>query len=151
MARGGCERPFALSLERRVRVLLCSRPVRKGLGNPDRREALFGGRGEVLVWDLMGRARFPPFTAVLACELAPGGRVGTHRQERYPEIVIVTEGEGRVELDGSALTVSVGATVALPLGSTLAIENRSPEHPLRYLIIKAEAPGPEPLSDEGAG
>jgi uncharacterized cupin superfamily protein len=121
-------------------MLLCSRPMRKGLGNPSRREALFGGSGEVLVWDLMGGAQFPPFAAVLACELAPGGRVGTHRQERCPEIVVVTEGEGSMELDGAAIAVSIGVTVALPLGSTLAIENRSREHPLRYLIIKAEAP-----------
>lgn len=113
--------------------------MRKGLGNPSRREALFGGTGEVLVWDLLGRAQFRPFTAVLACELAPGGRVGTHRQEHYPEIVIFTEGEGTAELDGAACPVAVGTMVALPLGSTLSIANRSTEAPLRYLIIKAEA------------
>jgi quercetin dioxygenase-like cupin family protein len=115
--------------------------VRKGLGNPSRREALFGGTGEVLVWDLLGRASFPPFTAVLACELAPGGRVGAHRQEHYPEIVIVTEGQGTAELDGAPSPIGVGSMLALPLGATLALTNGSGEQPLRYLIIKAAPAG----------
>jgi uncharacterized cupin superfamily protein len=115
--------------------------MRKGLGHPERREALFGGRGEVLVWDLLGAARFPPFTAVLACELEPGGKVGTHRQEHYPEIVIVTEGEGTAEIDGEEAPVGTGALIALPLGSTLALSNGSSEAPLRYLIVKG-ASGP---------
>ena len=124
--------------------------MRKGLGNPDRREALFGGTGEVLVWDLLGRADFPPFSAVLACELAPGGRVGTHRQEHDPEIVVVTEGAGTAELDGAACPIGVGSMLALPLGSTLALTNGSSVEPLRYLIVKARpapppvAPGPPP-------
>jgi quercetin dioxygenase-like cupin family protein len=111
--------------------------MRKGLGDPARREALFGGEGEVLVWDLMGGADLPPFTAVLACELAPGGRVGTHRQEQYPEIVVVTEGHGQAELDGATVPIAVGSLIALPLGSTLALANGSAEEPLRYLIVKA--------------
>jgi mannose-6-phosphate isomerase-like protein (cupin superfamily) len=118
--------------------------MRKGLGNPERRENLFGGTGEVLVWDLMGSTPFRPFTAVLACELAPGGRVGTHRQEHYAEIVVVTEGEGTAELDGAACPVAPGAVLALPLGSTLSLANRSNDQPLRYLIIKAE-----PAKDDG--
>jgi quercetin dioxygenase-like cupin family protein len=120
--------------------------MRKGLGNPDRREALFGGTGEVLVWDLMERPVLRPFTAVLACELAPGGRVGTHVQEHYAEIVVVTEGEGTAELDGVACPITMGAVLALPLGSTLSLANRSSAQPLRYLIIKAE-----PAKDDGAG
>ncbi len=113
--------------------------MRKGLGNPARREALFGGTGEVLVWDLLGPAKLAPFTAVLACELAPGGRVGVHRQELYPEIVVVTGGEGSAELDGASTPIAMGTLLALPLGSTLAITNGSTAEPLRYLIIKAAA------------
>src|SRR5277367_5247246 len=113
--------------------------MRKGLGSPARREALFGGTGEVLVWDLLGAAELPPFTAVLACELAPGGRVGVHRQELYPEIVVVTGGEGSAELDGARTPIAVGTLLALPLGSTLSLTNASSDEPLRYLIVKAEA------------
>jgi quercetin dioxygenase-like cupin family protein len=115
--------------------------MRKGLGDPARREGLFGGVGEVLVWDLLGGASLPPFTAALACELAPGGRVGTHRQEHDPEIVVVTEGEGEAELDGRPVPIAVGTLIALPLGSTLALTNRSAEAPLRYLIVKARDAG----------
>jgi quercetin dioxygenase-like cupin family protein len=113
--------------------------MRKGLGNPWRREALFGGTGEVLVWDLMGGGKFPPFTAVLACELAPGGRVGVHRQEHYPEIVVVIEGAGTAEVDGAQCALEIGVVIALPLGSTLSLANPSDTQPLRYLIVKAEA------------
>jgi len=116
--------------------------MRRGLGNPSRREALFGGTGEVLVWDLLGGAQFPPFTAVLSCELAPGGRVGTHVQQQYPEIVVVLEGEGTAEVDGAACPIAEGAVIALPLGSTLSLANGSDERPLRYLIIKAEGASP---------
>lgn len=116
------------------------RPMRKGLGNPARREALFGGTGEVLVWDLLGSANLPPFTAVLACELAPGGHVGAHRQEHYPEIVVVTEGQGTAELDGSACPIAAGTLLTLPLGSVLSLRNGSAEIPLRYLIVKAARP-----------
>jgi quercetin dioxygenase-like cupin family protein len=114
--------------------------MRRGLGNPARREALFGGTGEVLVWDLLGPAHVPPFTAVLACELAPGGRVGVHRQELYDEIVVVTEGEGSAELDGAPTPIGMGTLLALPLGATLSLTNGSSEAPLRYLIVKAQAP-----------
>ena len=116
--------------------------MRRGLGNPARREALFGGTGEVLVWDLLGRAQIAPFTAVLSCELAPGGRVGTHVQEHYPEIVVVIDGEGTAEVDGAPYAISVGCLIALPLGATLSITNGSAELPLRYLIIKAEEASP---------
>lgn len=115
--------------------------MRKGLGHPERREALFGGHGEVLVWDLLGAASFPPFTAVLACELAPGGSVGTHMQQQYPEIVIVLEGEGRAALDGTEVPVGTGTLITLPLGATLAITNGSDQVPLRYVIVKAAQAG----------
>ena len=113
--------------------------MRKGLGRPALRENLFGGKGEVLVWDLLGAAEIPPFAAVLACELAPGGSVGTHRQQEHPEIVVVTEGEGSAEIDGATSPIGVGTLIALPLGSTLSLANGSREAPLRYLIVKAAA------------
>jgi quercetin dioxygenase-like cupin family protein len=108
-----------------------------GLGHPEAREGLFGGKGKVLVRDLLGQAGLPPFTAVLACELAPGGSVGTHRQQEFPEVLVVTDGEGSAELDGVPTAIGAGSLIALPLGSTLALSNGSNSQPLRYIIVKA--------------
>ena len=109
--------------------------IKKGEG--DRREALFGGQKAVTVWNLLGKTQAGPFTAVLSCELEPGGSVGRHHQQYFPEIVLGVEGDGVATVDGDARPLTPGEVVFLPLGSSLAIENRSGEEPLRYLIIKA--------------
>jgi uncharacterized cupin superfamily protein len=99
---------------------------------------LFGGRGQVLVWSLLaGPAE--PFTAVLSCELAPGGEVGSHVQQEYPEIVIGIGGDGIAVVDGTELPLRDGDVVSLPCGSVLSIVNGSATEPLRYLIVKARA------------
>jgi quercetin dioxygenase-like cupin family protein len=113
--------------------------MKKGQGNPSRRAALFGGTGEVLVWDLLGSTPIPPFTAALACELEAGGSVGAHVQQEFAEIVIVTEGRGVASVNGAEQPIEPGSVVALPLGKVLALRNGSSEEPLRYLIIKAVA------------
>jgi quercetin dioxygenase-like cupin family protein len=110
------------------------RPAGQGA---DRREGLFGGQGVVQVWDLLGATPAEPFVAVLACELEPGGSVGRHRQEHFPEIVVCIEGEGDARVDGEAKPLAPGAVVHLPLGSILELVNRSVDEPLSYLIIKA--------------
>jgi quercetin dioxygenase-like cupin family protein len=78
-----------------------------------------------------------PFTAVLLCELSPGGSVGRHVQEEFPEIVIGLSGDGQTTIDGQARALGPGDTVYLPLGSVLSIENHSAGEPLTYLIVKA--------------
>jgi quercetin dioxygenase-like cupin family protein len=98
---------------------------------------LFGGQGEVRVRDLLRGAAAGPFVAVLACELAPGGIVGAHRQEQYPEIVVGTAGAGRAWVDDLPSPLGPGALVWLPQGSSLRLENLSDEQPLAYLIVKA--------------
>jgi quercetin dioxygenase-like cupin family protein len=105
-------------------------------GTPDLRIDLFGGRGEVRVWSLLQGAA-EPFTAVLSCELVPGGTVGRHVQDEFPEVVIGVDGEGEATVDDEAYALGSGDAVYLPLGSVLSIANRSDETPLRYLIIKA--------------
>jgi quercetin dioxygenase-like cupin family protein len=97
---------------------------------------LFGGRGEVHVSSLLEGAA-EPFTAVLACVLAPGGSVGAHRQEEFPEIVIGVSGDGAATVDGEPHELGPGDVVHLPLGSVLALVNRSPSEPLDYIIVKA--------------
>lgn len=103
------------------------------------RKELFGGQGDVAVWDLLQGRAAPPFGAVLACELAPGGSVGRHRQQELPEIVVGLEGDGELTVDGAAAPLGPGDVAHLPLGSVLAIRNRSADAPLRYLIVKARA------------
>jgi quercetin dioxygenase-like cupin family protein len=103
----------------------------------ERREALFGGRGAVRVWDLSTGAPPPPFTVVLACELEPGGSVGPHVQQEDEELVIVLEGHGAAYVDRQQLLLEPGSVVGLPLGRSLSLENASPTAPLRYLIVKA--------------
>ncbi len=101
----------------------------------DVREALFGGSERVRVWDL-APSPAPPFAAVLACELEPGGSVGTHLQEHSPEILVGLEGTGSVHVNGEHVAFGAGRVVELPLGHTLAVPNASNAEPLRYLIVK---------------
>ena len=105
----------------------------------DLRAELFGGTGNVRVWNLLGGGARGPFQAVLACELAAGGEVGKHVQQAFSEIVVVTEGQGRATLGNTTHDLFPGQVVFLPLGETLALHNTSLEFPLRYLIIKAGA------------
>ncbi|HEX7668739.1 MAG TPA: cupin domain-containing protein [Polyangiaceae bacterium] len=109
-------------------------PIEKG--PPDLRVDLFGGKGEVRVWSLLPGAA-EPFTAILSCELAPGGVVGRHVQQEFPEVVLGLEGEGLATVDDEARRLNAGDAVYLPLGSVLSIANQSGRVPLRYLIIKA--------------
>jgi quercetin dioxygenase-like cupin family protein len=108
-----------------------------GHGPPSVRSNLFGGHGSVLVWDLLRGADAPPFTAVLSCELEDSGRVGSHVQHEYDEIVIGLTGCGETRVGGKAKAFGPGAVVYLPLGQTLEIINEPNNGPLRYLIIKA--------------
>ncbi len=112
--------------------------MRIAKGTPDLRSDLFGGKGEVRVWGLLeGLAE--PFTALLSCELAPGGNVGRHLQTEFPELVIGLEGKGEATVDDNLRALGPGDAVYLPLGSVLSIVNRSELEPLRYLIVKARS------------
>jgi quercetin dioxygenase-like cupin family protein len=106
--------------------------------NPERRENLFGGNGEVLVESLPGTL-CAPFSVALHCELSAGGTVGAHQQETESEIIIGLEGEAVLYIDGVRNAVTPGVVVALPLGACLEIDNASVELPFRYLIIKAHS------------
>lgn len=107
-----------------------------GQGEPDRRQDMFGGTGEVRVWSLLKEA-LPPFDCVLGCELDAGGCVGAHVQDRCAEVVIVTEGHGEARVGDRAIALRPGVVVPLPLGLPLSLTNGSAMAPLRYLIVKA--------------
>jgi len=107
-------------------------------GAPDLRKDMFGGVGTVKVWNLL-RRKSEPFVAALACELEPGGRVGSHRQQEFPEIVIGIAGLGEAVVNDQQFGLRPGDVVHLPLGDSLQIINHSETEPLQYLIIKARA------------
>lgn len=107
----------------------------------DLREGLFGGLGIVRVWALVAAPALP-FTAVLACELEPGAHVGTHLQQQFPELIIAISGYGSVSVAGVTSVFAEGAVVELARGQTLSISNESAQHPLRYLIVKAQGSPP---------
>lgn len=102
---------------------------------PERREALFGGDGFVLVESLVGNV-CAPFTVALHCELSPRGHVGEHVQTSEDELCIVLAGEGAMHVNGVARPVRAGNVVGLLRGQRLAISNTT-DAPLRYLIVKA--------------
>jgi quercetin dioxygenase-like cupin family protein len=79
----------------------------------------------------------PLNSTILSCELSPGESVGPLVQEEFPEVVIGVEGQGEATVDGRRHARCSGDAVYLPLGSVLAIENRTADAALRYLIIKA--------------
>lgn len=97
---------------------------------------LFAGVGEVRVVSML-HGDMEPFTAVLSCELAPGGSVGAHMQQEFPELVIGVAGDGEARVNGVAHPLDAFHAVHLPLGAALQIVNRSEREPLRYLIVKA--------------
>lgn len=115
-----------------------------GHGPPSRRQAMFGGHGEVLVWDLLAGQPAPPFTSVLSCVLEAGGHVGRHVQQRDSEIVVGLTGCGEATVDGRAQPFGPGTVVFLPFRSTLELRNERADAPLRYLIVKATPAAPEP-------
>lgn len=96
---------------------------------------MFGGHGEVRVWNLMDGA-LPPFDCVLGCELDPGGLVGVHVQQKCTEVVIVTEGHGEARVGAETIALTPGVVVRLPLGEKLSLANGSEVDVLRYLIVK---------------
>lgn len=106
---------------------------------PHTQHELFGGVGTVAVWDLLGRASAPPFSAVLSCELEAKGVVGEHVQQRDAEIIVGLSGDGEAFVNGEAQPLIAGSVVYLAHGHSLSIHNRSETMALRYLIIKAKS------------
>ena len=115
--------------------------MRAGIGSPIRREAVFGGAGELLIWNLIEGTPQAPFASAAACQLAPGGHIGEFKEERNPELIIVIEGKGTALVNGSAKGLSEGDSLQIEVGATLALKNDSAEVPLRYLVVKGNAAG----------
>ena len=103
--------------------------------NPDFTQTdLFGGRGTVSIWNLT--PALPPFSALLWCSLSGMGRVGPHRQQQHPEIVMCISGQGNIWIDKTKFEMLPMQAYPVPFGAVLAIENTQDE-PLVYTITKA--------------
>lgn len=101
---------------------------------------LFGGKGEVLVWDLLKGRPAGQIQSVLACDLVPGGSVGAHRQADTDEVMIVHSGTGTAWVGEASYALTAGSVVHLPMGHFLRLENSSQDEPLHYYIVKT-SPG----------
>jgi mannose-6-phosphate isomerase-like protein (cupin superfamily) len=106
---------------------------------PRSQHDLFSGKGEVKIWNLLRRPDQEPFKAILWCELEGNGSVGTHYQKEYPEIIVCLQGHGSAVIGHETFALAPGICVHLAQGQTLALKNEA-NHPLTYLIIKADQP-----------
>ena len=98
---------------------------------------LFEGKGEVLVWDLLGKEPAGQIKSILACALAPAGSVGAHRQADTDEVMVVLSGTGSAQIDEDVYLLEAGSVVHLPLGQFLQLKNASETEEMKYLIIKS--------------
>ena len=102
------------------------------LDPPFVRTNLFGGVGEVRVWNLLhGSAE--PFTAVLSLRALAGWERRPARAAGIPRNRDRHRWRGEARVDGVAHRLGSFSAVHLPLGAVLEIVNRSQVEPLRYL------------------
>ena len=101
------------------------------------KEELFGGKGEVKVWNLLAQRLMGGFKACLWCELEAGGAVGKHYQESYDELIICISGAGTATINGECFAFESGIPVFLKMGQTLELRAGS-KQALVYLIVKIE-------------
>ena len=56
-------------------------------------------------------------------DLPPGDAIGVHRHLQEDEIILITRGTGRVQLGREFYTAGAGATIFIPQGTCIALEN----------------------------
>lgn len=56
-------------------------------------------------------------------DLPPGDAIGVHRHLREDEIIYITRGTARVQLGARSYTAGPGATVYIPQGTCIALQN----------------------------
>jgi quercetin dioxygenase-like cupin family protein len=60
-------------------------------------------------------------------DLPPGDAIAVHRHLREDEIILITRGSARVQLGREFFTAGPGATVFIPQGTCIAVENVGPD------------------------
>ncbi|MCZ2404036.1 cupin domain-containing protein [Paenarthrobacter sp. Z7-10] len=111
---------------------------------------LHGGSAVRMQWHFFGQSELP--VAVQTWELPPGGYEGMHahtdQDGALEEIYIVTEGNGRLEIDGGTFDVSVGDAVLAKVGATHDLHNTG-AGPLKLVVVWG-APGASDFSNFGS-
>jgi mannose-6-phosphate isomerase-like protein (cupin superfamily) len=101
-------------------------------------------------WHFFGQSELP--VAVQTWELPPGGYEGMHahtdQDAALEEIYIVTEGSGRMEIDGETFDVSAGDTVLASVGTKHDLHNTG-TGPLKLVVVWG-TPGASDFSSFGS-
>jgi oxalate decarboxylase/phosphoglucose isomerase-like protein (cupin superfamily) len=70
-------------------------------------------------------------------DLPPGDAIGLHRHLEEDEIILITRGSGRVQLGRKWYPAGPGATVFIPQGTCIALENTGPDTLSNTFIFSA--------------
>ena len=70
-------------------------------------------------------------------DLPPGDAIGVHRHLEEDEIILITRGTGRVQLGRELHTAGPGATIFIPQGTCIALENTGPDTLSNVFIFSA--------------
>lgn len=70
-------------------------------------------------------------------DLPPGDAIRVHRHLEEDEIIIITRGTGRVTLGRQEYTASAGASVFIPQGTCIALENIGQDTLTNYFVFSA--------------
>jgi quercetin dioxygenase-like cupin family protein len=90
--------------------------------NAGERRLLRGGAAPLLI-------KVDPITTgsrrlvVGSSDLPPGDAIGVHRHLREDEVILITRGSARVQLGRDFFTAGPGATVFIPQGTCIAVQN----------------------------
>ncbi len=97
---------------------------------------LHGGSPIRMGWHFYGLSRMP--VAVQTWELPPGGFEGMHAHTEddveLEEMYVVTEGTGKMRVDGDSYDIGPGDSVLAPPGSSHDLRNTG-NVPLKLLVI----------------
>lgn len=70
-------------------------------------------------------------------DLPPGDAIHVHRHLREDEIILITRGTGRVQLGHEYYNATAGATVFIPRGTCIALENTGSDTLSNVFIFSA--------------
>lgn len=91
-------------------------------------EAMRGGKGTVIIEDVLGEQEFRGKARLYAkVTLEPGCSIGYHEHHNESETYYILSGKGEYSDNGAALTVAAGDVTFTPDGKGHGIENTGTE------------------------